>query len=217
MYEEAQSKAEEIRPLAINNALEQAKSLASKGKYLDAVTILVQAKSAAGSTPELEKAKASYDQAADREQKRARAAALSSMRPKKDSFSGITWYRDRSSPTYTNANGFYLYFGVKSGSKMILRQRIQYFDDNWLFIDSAKINVDGEIYNLGSYDWERDNNSSIWEWIDEPLDDREMIEAIIKSKSAVIRFDGSQYYDTRTITSSQKTALKNVLFAYDNF
>jgi hypothetical protein len=139
------------------------------------------------------------------------------MRPNKDSFSGITWYRDRSSPIYTNANGFFLYFGVDDGSKMILRLRMQYFDDDWLFIDSAKINVDGEIYDLGSYDWERDNNSSIWEWIDEPLDDRAMIEAIINSKSAVIRYDGSQYYDTRTITASQKRALRNVLIAFDNF
>jgi hypothetical protein len=44
-----------------------------------------------------------------------------------------------------------------------------------------------------------------------------MIEAIIKSRNASIRFDGSQYYDTRTISAGQKAALKNVLKAYDNF
>lgn len=217
MYEEAQSKAEEIRPLAITDALAIAKVLASKGKFLEAVRVLVKVENAAGSTPELEKVKESYDQAAETEQKRARAAAFSKMSAKKDSFTGITWFKDRSSPNYRNSNGFYLYFGAESGSKNILRLVIQYFDDDWLFVDSAKINVDGAIYPLSSYGWERDNNSSIWEWVDEPLDDREMIEAIVKSKKSVIRFEGSQYYDTRTISAAQKTALSNVLLAYDNF
>lgn len=217
LYEEAQSKAKEIRPLVIKNALVASKVQAGQGNYIEAASILGQAKAVAGSTPALDKAKASYEKTAKNQAKQLRTAAVSKMQSKKDSFSEITWYRDRSSPVYTNRNGFFLYFGAESGSKMILRLRIQYFDDDWLFIDSARINVDGEIYNLTGYEWERDNDSSIWEWIDEPLDDREMIEAIIKSKKAVIRFDGDQYYDTRTISQAQKTALKNVLRAFDYY
>ena len=150
-----------------------------------------------------------------------RKAALGKMSKKFDAFQDITWYQSPSSTKYRNANAFYLYFGVSNGLPANLRLVIQYYADDWLFIDSAKVNVDGVIYSVGNYigdnKWERDNDSEIWEWIDEPLTDRSLIEAIINSKSAVIRFEGSQYYDTRTISSSQKRALRDVLDAFDSF
>ena len=146
-----------------------------------------------------------------------RKAALGKMSKKIDSFQDITWYQSPSSTKYRNANAFHLYFGVSNGSTAGLRLVIQYYSDDWLFIKSAKVNVDGVIYSVGSSEWERDNDSDIWEWIDEPLSDRSLIEAIIKSKSSVIRFEGTQYYDTRTISSTQKRALRDVLDAYDSF
>ena len=146
-----------------------------------------------------------------------RKVALGKMSKKFDAFQEITWYQSPSSTKYRNANAFHLYFGVSNGSPAGLRLVIQYFADDWLFINSAKINVDGVIYSVGSSEWERDNDSDVWEWIDEPLSDRSLIEAIIKSKSSVIRFEGTQYYDTRTISSTQKRALRDVLDAYDSF
>ena len=146
-----------------------------------------------------------------------RKAALGKMSKKFDAFQEITWYQSPSSTKYRNANAFHLYFGVSNGSPAGLRLVIQYFADDWLFINSAKVNVDGVIYTVGSSEWERDNDSDIWEWIDEPLSDRSLIEAIIKSKSSVIRFEGTQYYDTRTISATQKRALRDVLDAYDSF
>ena len=47
------------------------------------------------------------------------------------------------------------------------------------------------------------------------LDDKSEIEKIIESKSAILRFEGDQYFDTKTITLTQKRALKHVLQAYD--
>lgn len=41
-----------------------------------------------------------------------------------------------------------------------------------------------------------------------------MIEAIIASKDATIRFVGQQYRDDKKITASQKAALRRVLDAY---
>jgi hypothetical protein len=146
-----------------------------------------------------------------------RRLALAKLSKRFDSFQDVTWYSSPSSPRYRNANGFYLYFGVSGTSKLPLRLVMQYYSSDWLFIESAKVNVDGSVYSLSATDWERDNDSNIWEWSDEVLDDRALIEQIIKSKSAVIRFEGSQYYDTRTISSSQKAALKQVLEAYDAF
>ena len=146
-----------------------------------------------------------------------RKAALGKLSKRYDAFQEITWYNSASTTKYRNANAFYLYFGVSDGSPAGLRLVIQYYADDWLFIDSAKVNVDGTIFDIGGSNWERDNDSDIWEWIDEPLSDRSMIESIIKSKSSVIRFEGSQYYGTRTISSVQKRALKEVLEAYDTF
>jgi tetratricopeptide (TPR) repeat protein len=140
--------------------------------------------------------------------------ALSKLSKRYDKFQDITWYSSPNSPRYRNYNAFYIYFGSSSNSKLPLRLVVQYESDDWLFINSAAVNVDGVNYSI-SGDWERDNNSRIWEWIDEKLDDREMIEAIIKSKSAVIRFEGNQYYNTRTISASQKQAMRDVLSAYD--
>jgi hypothetical protein len=42
----------------------------------------------------------------------------------------------------------------------------------------------------------------------------ELIQKIINSESAKIRFDGQQYFDTRVISSTQKRALKEVLLAH---
>jgi hypothetical protein len=140
--------------------------------------------------------------------------ALSALNGKYDEFSDVTWYRSSSSPTYRNVNGFYIYFGIDSNDRTLpLRLVVQYASSEWLFIESAKVNVDGANYSIYGT-WERDNNSDIWEWIDEPLDNVELIQKIINSKSAKIRFDGQQYYDTREISSTQKRALKEVLLAH---
>lgn len=147
-------------------------------------------------------------------QKKQSQVALSKLSKRYDKFQDITWYSSSSSPRYRNYNAFYIYFGVSNNSKLPLRLVVQYENEDWLFIQSATVNVDGENYSI-SGDWEQDHDSRIWEWIDETLDDRAMIEAVINSKSAVIRFDGRQYYDNRTISAAQKKSLRDVLLAYN--
>lgn len=154
-----------------------------------------------------------YNKVSDLQKKQSQVA-LSRLSKRYDKFQDVTWYSSPSSPRYRNYNAFYLYFGISDNSKLPLRLVVQYENEDWLFIQSATVNVDGENYSI-SGDWERDNDSRIWEWIDETLDDRAMIEAITNSKSAVIRFDGRQYYDNRTISAAQKKSLRDVLLAYD--
>lgn len=138
---------------------------------------------------------------------------LSNMTKKYDDIKNITWYRDKSSPKYANSNGFYLYF-----SKDTLRLNIQYYADDWLFIEKVIIKTDKQMYIL-SPRFERDNASGkIWEWADLYVDKSGMgiIEDIINSSSVKMRYEGSKYYKDISLTEKQKKALKDTLFAFKN-
>ena len=145
-------------------------------------------------------------------------SALSQMRISKDDVKGTSWYFDKSSPKYVNANGFFLYIGTGKGYTPTLRLKIQYFGEDWLFIESYFFNVDGKTksINPGYGDIETDNDSQVWEWFDtEPNNGEvELIKSIIKSKKAVMRLEGSKYYKDVTISATQKKAFQRVLTVY---
>jgi hypothetical protein len=146
------------------------------------------------------------------------ASALRAMVKDTDKVEGIDWYRDKSSPQYNNQNGFFLYIGKKAAGNPFLRLRVQYYADDWLFIESFIVVADGQRFDRVGTKFERDNASGdIWEWYDEAAlaADVEMIRAVIASKDALIRFMGSQYHRDKPITAAQKAALGNVLSAYE--
>ena len=205
----------EIRPILIENTETTVKRLIESKQYLKALTLMEETNQQLDPPKILQKEYLAVKRLWDEQKKAQQKSVLAKLRSRYDSFADVTWYQSSSSTNYRNANAFYLYFGMFDGEKGPLRLVVQYYDEDWLFIETAKVNVDGIVYTLNIFDWERDNDSSIWEWSDEPLDDRALIEAIINSRSAVIRFEGRQYYDTRTISSTQKAALKSVLQAWD--
>ncbi len=160
----------------------------------------------------LEKEKAEKDRLANSTKK---------MRIKFDDMNNMTWYYDKSSPQYVNYNGFYAYIGQSKGSKPWLRLAIQYASDDWLFIEKYIIKVDGQTYTISedSYGEIKTDNGSggIWEWIDRKVgsSEYEIIKAVANGKDLKIRFEGKDYYKDKTITVKQKTALRNVLDAYE--
>jgi len=213
----AQELVEQFQPSAELQIGRELESSLQKNDFSGAISVIDSYKRAFPESNKYEELRKAYLAKAVAQIDAKRKAALGKLSKKYDSFQDITWYQSPSSTKYRNANAFYLYFGVANGSPANLRLVIQYYADDWLFIDSAKINVDGTIYDVGESNWERDNDSEIWEWIDVQLSDRSLIEAIIKSRSAVIRFEGRQYYANKTISASQKRALRDVLDAYDSF
>jgi hypothetical protein len=137
---------------------------------------------------------------------------LSNFRIKKDEFKQLSWYQPKTAPLYTNANGIYLYFAIKGNTLGDLRLRMQYYADDWLFIKSATFLIDGVPYELYTGRFERDNEGGmIWEWYDQPVDNQssEIIAALLKCKSAKIRYNGQQYYNDRKITSQQLAAIRS--------
>lgn len=159
---------------------------------------------------------------AEREQQRLAEidAKLAKMNVKEDEVTGVTWYRDKSSTEYVDENSFHLYFGKKEDTGPSLRLRIQYEDEDWLFIDKYIIKTDNETFTIYADfgDVNRDNDGGrVWEWLDILVssDDYKMIESIIASEKTIIRHEGNQYYDDRTLTKKEKDSLKNVIEAYE--
>jgi tetratricopeptide (TPR) repeat protein len=221
------TKIEEATKLAVAAAISKARDLLVKKSYVNALSTLSEVNSLAGNSEEFRSLKDEISPLAADQVKREEAArnakyvsALRGMRVQKDKFNEITFYTDRTTPYYADNSKFYLYIGKRAGSEPYLRMEVRYSDDDWLFVDRAEIKVDGSVYDfeLSSSDWDRDNGSGdIWEWADVPATEYHLtiIDKVINSKSAVIRFTGSQYYDDRSISSTQKRAFVNVLNAYE--
>lgn len=145
-------------------------------------------------------------------------AILNEYRSETDDFNGITWFKHKSQPRYTDIRPFVsLYLGQKEGQKPILRFVLNYTADSWLFVESAQINIDGTIVDIPSSNWQRDNDSEIWEWIDEYANERyiELAKKISKSKKAVVRFNGKQYFDNYTVKDADREVLRDGLLAFE--
>lgn len=150
---------------------------------------------------------------------------LSGLTPKRDDFKSTTFYYGSKQP-YANVNQLYLYLGVDDDPKYIpgLRMKIQYAGDDWIFWTKAEALVDGNKMQLGGMGTiDRDNESGkVWETTDSSINPDGMnginnlmvIRAIAESDKAVLRLSGKRTKD-RTITSSEKRAIKKVLAAYD--
>nr|DAI20166.1 MAG TPA: hypothetical protein [Caudoviricetes sp.] len=134
------------------------------------------------------------------------------FKEKKDEFEGYTWIEPKTKPKYRNQNGFYLCFiKTKEGYPTNLRFVGQYTADNWLFIQTVKFNIDGNIWDYNPNDIKRDNNIKIWEWFDDNVEssNASLIEAIAYAKNPIkVRFIGRQYYDERIIS---KKEIKSIL------
>ncbi|MEH0156428.1 hypothetical protein V6R21_19930 [Limibacter armeniacum] len=149
--------------------------------------------------------------------------ATRNMRKSHDDIRNITWYYDKSSPRYVNSrSNVHLYFGKRGINDVpSLWFVIQYVADDWLFIDKYIIKVGDKTYNISeerNREVKTDHGSGqIWEWIELSAGKKEIeiAKAIANGKNVKIRYNGRQYYRDRVITSAEKTAIKNVLIAYE--
>lgn len=155
-----------------------------------------------------------------RKEKERIANATNLMQTSYDEIEGITWYRDKSAPSYANVNYLQLYIGKRKGGDPWLRLKIQYTADDWLFIDKYIIKADTRTYEIveqryGEIESDHDGGE-IWEWLDRSVTEEELkiVKAIIESKESKIRYSGKQYHSDRTISEKEKQGLRNVLDAY---
>lgn len=155
---------------------------------------------------------------ADKAKKVKLKKAKSYLRVKADEMEDNTWYYDKSTPGYNNRNSFHVYLGQNLSGNW-LRFRVQYYADDWLFINKLIIKTDTNKYTyIPKSTPERDNaDGKIWEWIDDSVSESElaMLKDVATSKKVKIRFNGSQYYKDKTVTSNQKRGLRHILDYYE--
>ena len=135
----------------------------------------------------------------------------------KDEFEGYTWVQPKSRPIYRNQNGFYCYFQKSKDNKVSnLRFVGQYEDEDWLFINHVKFNIDGVVWDYTPKKINKDNDSRIWEWFDDDVNSSNalLIEAISNAKVVNVRFIGRQYHDERKMSKNNIQSIRNTLEYY---
>ncbi len=157
----------------------------------------------------------SYEQAIAAE----RMQAVSILRKKEDRIEGITWYQHPNQPKYLNSRSTaFLYIGRQGDlGRPWLRLKVQYTSSDWLFVERVTAWHDGVKEPLISGSFERDNNSTIWEWMDVAPDEYqvEVLRSLAHAEDAILRFEGDQYHRDVTLSSSDKKALRDVLVAFE--
>jgi hypothetical protein len=141
----------------------------------------------------------------------------SNSRIKKDEFSEKRYIMDKSSPTYVNRNGVFCTLAYKKNELAELYFSIQYYAEDWLFINRMIFNVDGENFNYTPSDFKRDNGDGhIWEWFEESpsTSDYPMLVKLALGKKAKVKYNGSEYYQVAKITKAQQAGIKKILQIY---
>ncbi len=158
----------------------------------------------------------------EKEKEQALQQALSSLQLQTltDKVEGITWYKPSTYPEFVNSRSYVLPYIGQQEENTWLRLRFHYTGDNWVFFEKITISIDGENY-YKTYDYidvDRDNGSGdVWEWVDiSPTNaDIEMLKKMVDSEETIVRFQGDKYYYDLYINSSDKTAISQVLQAYE--
>jgi hypothetical protein len=148
-----------------------------------------------------------------------RDLVLAAMTIKDDEVTGNKVYRHQQSPGFPgNSSDLQLYLVQDSKGALTPRLRIQYVDDNWLFINQFVIKCDNTTFTVtpnAANRVERDNGRGIiWEWYDVPLrqTEQEIVDAILSAKVKVIlRHEGRQYQKDREIDRTEIERLRSVL------
>jgi hypothetical protein len=95
--------------------------------------------------------------------------------------------------------------------------KVQYTSSDWLFVERVFAWYDGKKELLVNGPFERDNSTTIWEWMDVTPSDSQIrtLRALAEAKESILRFEGAQYRRDVTLEASDKNAIREVLLAYE--
>lgn len=161
---------------------------------------------------------------------------LTELKISTDTFNNVNFYYPKAMPTngtkfLINERTFLLPFIKGMDNMYALLTTVNYMSDDWLFIKSFEVNVDGNIiFNSSDYTnglkFDRDNSDGyIYETYqhivaysyDSTVDEAwlSMLREIANSQTATIRFQGAQYYDDFVVSEKDKQSIKDILDTWD--
>lgn len=150
-----------------------------------------------------------------KEERKALERITVNMRKDTDEIKGITWISHRNKPILANYISFYFGTNKNNAADYPLRVKIHYYGDDWLFVRSVTVKADDKVYELGRLDFERDNGSgSVWEWVDLPVKDFDMLNHWMSAKRVIVRLEGNQYYKDFTLSQKQQMQMREVYQAW---
>lgn len=133
-----------------------------------------------------------------------------------DKYEGKEWIQHVNQPKYRNQNAFYCYFQKQNDIIGNFRFVVQYYDDNWLFIEKLTFLIDGTPIDYVPLQFKKDNDSNIWEWSDEKVSkyNESLIKAISYAKKVEVKLHGSKYYDERKLSEKTITQIRETYEYY---
>lgn len=144
-------------------------------------------------------------------------AIMTKVSKKYDEIQKAAYYYANAFPADYFNSAVMLYAVKPDNDSPTLYLKVQYHGDDWLFIQNYIFNVDGTNYQLKPNKVEKDNSDTVWEWSVSPVNAEVMdiVKAVVNGKVVKIRYVGQQYYQDRTLTSTEKAAMQDVLNVYD--
>ena len=168
---------------------------------------------------ELEAASSKLRKIKEKNTEQALEQTLSCLKVETDKVSGITWYKPSTYPEYADSRSYVLPYIGKNDNSAWLRLQFHYTGNDWIFFEKITVSIDGTNYywNFDYWDVERDNDTEVWEWVDisPSASDIEMLKKIANSSETIVRFEGENYYYDFTVKDTDKTAISQVLTAYE--
>ena len=161
---------------------------------------------------------------------------LTELKISTDTFNNVDFYYPKAMPTngtnfIINERTLVLPFIKGVDNTYALLAKINYMSDDWLFIKSFEVNVDGNIiFDSSDYTndlrFDKDNSDGyIYETYqhivaksyDSTVDEvwLSMLRKIANSQKSTIRFYGTQYYDDFVVSEKDKQSIKTILDTWD--
>lgn len=164
-----------------------------------------------------EKERLAIEQEKKQEEER-RLSAVKRMKKDYDDVSGQIWYQNPYFTHYNNSNLTSIYIG-QSDSNVLLRLKMSYYGDSWIFFKNAYLYYDGNTLEIPFNEYQdkkTENDSSTWEWIDVGVssDMLAFIREMANGKDVKMRLSG-KYTETRKLSTNEMKAIKDILLAYD--
>ena len=148
-------------------------------------------------------------------------ALLKNFQLEDDPVRGMKFYKAKSHPYYADIRSYVLpYIGMDSSNHVWLCADFHYTGDSWVFFKKLTFAID-DVRHVETFrytDVSRDNdNGYVWEYINTGDGDqyKDWFAEIAASQKTIVRFEGDDYWYDLTVSSSDKTAIRNILAAYE--